>query len=294
MTICSQCFCSSLLTFYLFLSGYVVASFAESLPDSTAYSDSSSLGNAPSPDSANDSIPQLRFFVKADYPQSALDAGVEGSVILDLLVSDTGSVDSVAIVKTVDSALGHAAAAAAHRFKFIPARFNGIAEPVILQYEYRFSLDQTADSIPVYVNLTGQVLEFGTRRCVPNAMVRIQPLAHDVRIAGLPLPRYLARLCARERYACDSTAITIGADSLGRFSCRAVPSGACSLKVVAPGFSIVSKQVLIQTDQCTETTLFIRPLGFGDENEIVVYGKRTENQISHRSLTPAEVRRVPG
>jgi TonB family protein len=262
--------------------------------------DSAKLNNSAAPslsavqDTLADSIPHLIKFEKADYPARAMQAGIEGAVLLDLLISDSGTVDSLAVVKTADSSLGAAAAVAARKFRFSPARFNGKAEPVILQYEYRFSLDEIADTIPAVVNFQGAFLEYGTRKKVPYAALHIMPLDTGMIVSHIPLKRYVRRLCAAEKYQFKDNTIMIGADSLGRFSCRALPASTCSVKVIAAGYNVLSEAIVIKKDQLTQATYYLRPTGFGSENEIVVYGKCEESQISHRELSPTEIRRLPG
>jgi TonB family protein len=256
---------------------------------------SDTVKNSPLPNvPISDSIPRLIKFVKADYPPAAIKADIEGAVVLDLLVSDSGTVDSVAIVKTIDSAFGSAAAIAARKFRFTPARFDGKAEPVILQYEYRFSLDEIADTIPAIINFKGEILEYGTRKKIAYAVVRIASLDTSRLVSKLPLKRYLRLLSAVEHYQYDDDALIVKADSLGRFSCRALPVGKSSVKIIAPEHEIFFEHFVIQKDKMTEATCYLKPSGFGNENEVVVYGKREETQISHHQLTPTEIRRVPG
>jgi TonB family protein len=246
------------------------------------------------PEFPGDSIPHLIKFIKAEYPAKAIKTGLEGSVVLDLLVSDSGTVDSIAIVKTIDSTLGRAAAAAAAKFRFTPAQFGGKPEAVILQYEYRFSLDDIADTIASVINFKGVLLELGTRKKVAFALMQIIPLDKSLIVSNLPLKRYLQRLSSLEHYEYNENALVIKSDSLGRFSCRALPAGECSVKVIAPEYKIISETIVIKKDQCTEAAYYLRPQGFGSENEIVVYGKREETQVSHHELTPTEIRRMPG
>ncbi len=274
--------------------------FAESAPTAQTTTQTETIKNAEDPasaavqETAADSVPRLIKFEKAHYPPRALAAGIEGAVLLDLLVSDSGTIDSVAIVKSADSALAAAAAIAARKFRFTPARFNGKPEAVIVQYEYRFNLDEVVDTIPSYVNFKGTLLEYGTRKKVPYAALHITPLDTGMIVSRLPVKRYLRRLCAAEKYQYKDNTVIIGADSLGGFSCRALPACACSVKIVAAGYKIFSQAVAINKDQLTEAAYYLRPAGFGGENEIVVYGKCEETQVSHHELSPTEIRRLPG
>jgi TonB family protein len=290
----------SLFLATIFIAGSCCFSLAQTArvngPDTAAalQSDTANNRTAAQADSTPDSIPRLAKFVKADYPPAALARGIEGSVVLDLLVSDSGTVDSVAVVSAADSSLGPAAAAAAKKFRFSPARFGGKPEAVVMQYEYRFSLDEAVDTTSPVVNFQGSLLEYGTRRKIPNALIRITPLDTGLIVSNLPLRRYLKRLCGIEKYSLDSLSVMIESDSTGAFTCAGLPPCTCLVRVIAPGYEAFTRHAVILKGQVTEATWYIRPEGFGGQNEIVVYGKAQESQVSHRELKPAEIRRVPG
>jgi protein TonB len=61
-----------------------------------------------------------------EYPQAALDAGFEGSVILKIVIDATGRVRRAVVVKDPGFGLGAAAIKSAlHHFRFKPAEVNG-------------------------------------------------------------------------------------------------------------------------------------------------------------------------
>ena len=104
-------------------------------------------------------MPQLIDFIKADYPAELVRKGVSGSVVLDLLVNESGDVDSVSIAKGIHPVLDTNALRAAQKFRFTPAMAGEDSIAVLLQYEYHFTLEDAVDSIPQVSNFTGTLLE---------------------------------------------------------------------------------------------------------------------------------------
>jgi TonB family protein len=70
-------------------------------------------------------MPVITTFVQAAYPEALQKEGVEGTVLMDLLVSDSGTVDSVAVVGSLHPAHDSAAGSAARAFRFSPAQAGG-------------------------------------------------------------------------------------------------------------------------------------------------------------------------
>ena len=70
-----------------------------------------------------DEAPQLLTYVKPAYPELAMSAGIEGTVLLRVLVGEDGKVLSVDVLRSdVTPAMEAAAMTAARRFRFRPAK----------------------------------------------------------------------------------------------------------------------------------------------------------------------------
>ena len=106
----------------------------------------------------------------APYPPELVKQGVEGTVILDLVVSDSGRVDSAAVVKGVHPALDSAALHASRAFIFTPALAAGKPVPVLMQYAYHFTIGEVVKAIAEYINFKGRIVERGAVR--PLSMLR--------------------------------------------------------------------------------------------------------------------------
>jgi TonB family protein len=87
--------------------------------------------------------PVLRVRVDPVYPQTALDAGVEGTVVMNVFVDPAGNVQHVHVVSSPGYGLDQAAVQAARQFKFKPATDDD--KPVASQvvYEQKFAINRT-------------------------------------------------------------------------------------------------------------------------------------------------------
>ncbi len=87
-------------------------------------------------------MPILSSDIHVEYPLEAKKRGVQGRVLMDLLIDTNGKVRDVKIIETPDEDLGQAAAAAAKGFVFKPALVSSQAVAVRIQYAYRFVLER--------------------------------------------------------------------------------------------------------------------------------------------------------
>jgi TonB family protein len=241
-----------------------------------------------------DSMPRLLEFINAEYPPDLVKKGVEGAVVLDLVVDTLGRVDSVAIVKGFYPRLDSNAAAAARRFNFTPAKASGRAVPVIMEYVYRFSVQDVTEKIEQYVNLKGRLLERGTRAPVRDAtvIVSFKDTLADTAL-GVPFGAYLKKICRFGSQHCEENAVVTITDSLGRFAFHSLPCGPITFKVICPGYEQLVENEVIKRGEAKEITYHIQRFSYS-EYEIVVYGKAEKKEVAKYTLTLNEVRKVPG
>jgi protein TonB len=86
--------------------------------------------------------PRLQQFPEPDYPAAARRRGVEGTVVLKLLVDQDGQVEEVEVVRgvTPDVGLDAAAVRAAQRARFTPATKDGVEVKTFYTLTIPFSL----------------------------------------------------------------------------------------------------------------------------------------------------------
>ena len=241
-----------------------------------------------------DKMPVAIRRVAPAYPSELSRQGVEGVVLLDCLLSDSGTIDSVAVVKGVHPRLDSSAVAAIRGFKFSPAMSAGRPVPVLLQYEIPFSLVEIASRVEKYANVQGTLRESGTRSPIPYSLVVISfPDSIADTSISLSFSSYLKKIGSFEGQHCEEKKLVTLTDSLGRFRFYSLP--ACSVFITAPlpGYEVLKEHELIRYGEELAVTYYTRRISYNNY-EIVVYGKTEEKEVERRQLTLAEVRKIPG
>lgn len=83
--------------------------------------------------------PSLVKRVEPIYPQIAMTAQVTGTVILEAVVSATGEVESVRVLRSI-KLLDQAAIDAVEQWRYAPLELNGIRTPFVLTVTLNFSI----------------------------------------------------------------------------------------------------------------------------------------------------------
>jgi protein TonB len=83
-------------------------------------------------------MPALEHEVVIPYPPEVKKRGVQGAVIMDLVIDSTGRVRKADLVEGPDPELNKAAVEAAMGFKFRPAMVQDKAVAVKIRYAYKF------------------------------------------------------------------------------------------------------------------------------------------------------------
>lgn len=84
--------------------------------------------------------PVLILRIEPVYPEAARKLHAEGIVIVDAVISATGVVEEVRVVKSAHPLLDAAAVESVSRWRYSPATLNGQAVRVLLSVTVRFSL----------------------------------------------------------------------------------------------------------------------------------------------------------
>lgn len=213
--------------------------------------------------------PVLVRSVEARYPEGALDAGLTGTVVMEIDLSDTGGVTDARVVESAGPDFDAAALEAVHNFEFSPAEVDGKPAPVRIVYSYQFLFRQEVVEAPLpedVVNFSGTLLERGTR----------VPLRHATVAIGWG---------DRVREA------TSGED--GTFRIHNVPAGLWPVVVTAEGYTRYEVQEEIREKEATVVTYFVRRAA-DSPYETVVVGQRERKEVARVSLRQEEIRLVPG
>jgi len=87
-------------------------------------------------------MPELRAEVRIPYPPESKKKGIQGAVVMDLLIDGLGKVREAILVEGPNQELSAAALAAARGFQFVAAQVKDKAVAVRIRYKYRFVLER--------------------------------------------------------------------------------------------------------------------------------------------------------
>lgn len=215
--------------------------------------------------------PVLLQFIQAPYPEAAKSASIEGKVVLAIEIDAAGKVVDVQVERAAGNGFDEAAVEAAKQFTFSPAEDAAGPVPVVIEFEYGFVLDSTtvATAVPESplekpVNLDGMVVEMGTRRPLPEFVVRIEPLG-----------------------------VEATTDAQGAYNFRGLDAGHYTIRVVHPGYDALAKEVDVTASEVTSARLWLRNQSYADAGVIGTYRKETAD-VTRRTITMEEIRRIPG
>ena len=138
------------------------------------------------------SPPTLRSASEPAYPDEALARRVQGTVILELTISQSGTVEEAAVIEGPGHGLNEAARAAALHFIFTPASQGGENKAARIRYAHAFRLPVEETSAWVEESLgeevpaseTEALLQSGKSTQVPD-VVGVQESSEEVVVRGL-------------------------------------------------------------------------------------------------------------
>ena len=84
--------------------------------------------------------PKLLKEVRPDYTPDARRRGIEGDVVLEIVVTNRGTVDRVRVLRGLGAGLDENAIAAVKQWKFDPARRMGAPVDVVVEVSVEFRM----------------------------------------------------------------------------------------------------------------------------------------------------------
>ncbi|CAN5797346.1 hypothetical protein BH11MYX2_BH11MYX2_05360 [soil metagenome] len=244
----------------------------------------------PAPKGVVTKPPTLLQAVAPEYPKAALDAGKTADVKVRIHIDQTGIVTAVDVLAKVGDGFDEAAVAAAEQYVFEPAEIDGVAAPIVVETEIHFVIDappeepdlpdvpthstDTPDSpsnppnhagnMQLPITIEGVVLEAGTRRKMPGAIVSIVELGLDVTT-----------------------------DEDGAFFFHGVPAGTYRILGVEDKSQRALRQITLEKHEKLELRLWMRPKD-ANPYQTVVEGEREVLEVTRRTLQRQQLSSVPG
>lgn len=259
--------------------------------DTLTQAQSDSLQNALPP---IEKLPELKEFIKAPYPARELKEGTEGTVLLELIITDSGHVATVSVLKGVTPGLDSAAKTAVEKFQFTPAMAGGEPVPVMIQYTYRFSVLEEVNQVQEYVTLKGILKEKRTGSPINDGMIVASfPDTNSDTSLAVPWNVFLQRIGSFSGQYVEEGRLATVSDSLGQFSFKSLPAGDVKLTFLIAGYAADTVLEKIERGKRLEAEYRLKKQKH-NEYEIVVYGKmEREKNISQISISPAQISKLP-
>ena len=114
--------------------------------------------------------PKLTKFVEAPYPEAEKARGGGASVVVQIAISATGTVDAVKVIESAGPAFDAAAVAAIQQFSFEPAEINNRPSPIRINYRYDFVIKEEA---PTTAQFTGVVKNHQTGEALAGVSIAL-------------------------------------------------------------------------------------------------------------------------
>lgn len=86
-------------------------------------------------------FPKVTKEYKATYPEQAKKAGIDGPVVLEVIIDSKGRVRDIILISGPGHGLNESAMEALKKFEFYPAQKGNEFVAVKIRYTYRFKLD---------------------------------------------------------------------------------------------------------------------------------------------------------
>jgi TonB family protein len=85
--------------------------------------------------------PQRLHYVEPEYPRPARLAGIEGEVVLDVVIDEAGFVGEIEVLRSQPHGLTEAAVEAVRQWRYEPSTLHGRPVPVLVTVRVRFQLE---------------------------------------------------------------------------------------------------------------------------------------------------------
>jgi TonB family protein len=211
--------------------------------------------------------PELIEFVEATYPESERASGRSASVVFQITIAASGTVEEAVITESGGPAFDEAALAAVKAFRFSPAEIDGTPAPIRILYKYDFVLKVEAPTTAIYA---GTVRDRATGAPVPDVTVTLD--------GGL-------------------SAVT---DADGRFQIADVPPGTLGVTLAGPDLTALRTEETFVAGEQLEALYDVQlasaasPDEPSDDLEIVVTAPPLRKQVVSTEVSAEQARKVPG
>ncbi|HEY3593002.1 MAG TPA: TonB family protein, partial [Polyangiaceae bacterium] len=140
----------------------------------SSYAQNGGPNETPSHQSKLTKLPKLARFVEAVYPEAEKSAGTTASVVLQIAISDKGTVEDAAVLESAGPAFDAAALEAVKKFIFEPAEVDNKPAPVKITYKYDFVINE--EPAGSTINYEGVIRDHDTKKPIAGLKVSVEGL----------------------------------------------------------------------------------------------------------------------
>ena len=212
--------------------------------------------------------PKLVKFVEAPYPEAEKASGRAASVVVQLAISATGTVDAVQVIESAGAAFDQAAVEAIRQFVFEPAEINNRPSPIRINYRYDFVIKEEA---PTTAQFTGLVKNHQTGEALAGVSIALD------------------------------TGVTVITDEAGRFAVDGVEPGKHRVTLSRTDLKALQSEENFEAGKKVDATYeveFNTPEKDADEEaddlEIVIIAPTLTKQVVSTKVDADQARRVAG
>jgi TonB family protein len=212
--------------------------------------------------------PKLAKFVEAPYPDAEKSSGRTASVVVQIAISATGTVDAVKVIESAGPAFDEAALAAIRQFLFEPAEVNNRPAPIRINYRYDFVIKEEE---PTTAQFAGLVKNHQTGEALAGVNIALD------------------------------TGVTLVTDAAGRFSLDAIEPGKHRVTLSRSDLKPLQSEENFEAGKKIEVTYeveFNTPEADADEDsddlEIVIIAPTLTKQVVSTKVDADQARRVAG
>ena len=213
-------------------------------------------------------LPSVVYRAPVDYPQQELLAGIGGFLMLEVYISDQGTVIDAEVLESLNPSFDEAALDSIQNFLFTPALDEAGKEAASL-IQYRFVFEP--QEVPTLV-LEGTVYEAGVKRLLSGI---------EVVAVGPEAKRATSRT-----------------DENGIFRFRGLDAGEWTVMASKPSFGFKTREVSIQKGKVSQLRFYLvrdkAQAALQADAEIVVEERLASSELTERFLTAKEIAYLPG
>jgi TonB family protein len=212
--------------------------------------------------------PKLAKFVEAPYPDAEKSSGRTASVVVQIAISATGTVDAVKVIESAGPAFDEAALTAIRQFLFEPAEVNNRPAPIRINYRYDFVIKEEA---PTTAQFAGLVKNHQTGEALAGVSIALD------------------------------TGVTLVTDAAGRFAVDAIEPGKHRVTLSRSDLKPLQSEENFEAGKKIEVTYeveFNTPEADADADaddlEIVIIAPTLTKQVVSTKVDADQARRVAG